>query len=311
MNRIAIIDLGTNTFNLLIVEGEADGSYKILHADKQPVKLGQGGITKKLIAEDAFERGIVAVKQYVGVAHDYQVNRIFAFGTSAVRGASNGQEFIKALSEKAGVEVEVVSGDREAEYIYYGVRQAIDLGDKTSLIMDIGGGSTEFILCNAHQIFWKGSYDLGVTRLLELFTPADPVTIEDVDQLEGYFDEVLEPLFKAVETYPTGTLVGSSGSFDSFAEMITWQMHQPSVLEGKTGYEFDLLEFSKLHQYLLISTLDQRLQMKGLIQMRADTIALAGIFVNYILQKLHLSRMRLSTYALKEGVVSLLLNGKL
>lgn len=311
MSRIAIIDLGTNTFNLLVVEGSEDASYKILHADKQPVKLGQGGITKKLIAPDAFERGVVAVKYYVGVAHEYKVDRIFAFGTSAVRGASNGLDFVNALKDETGVDVQVVSGDKEAEYIYYGVRQAINLAGDTSLIMDIGGGSTEFIICNADEIFWKGSFDLGVTRLLELFTPSDPVTIEDVDHLEIHFEDVLEPLFDAIKSYPSSILVGSSGSFDSFAEMIAWQMHNPRVLEGKTGYEFDLLEFSKLHQYLLLSTLDQRLQMKGLIQMRADTIALAAIFVNYILQKLHLNRMRLSTYALKEGVVSLLLNGKL
>ncbi len=311
MSRIAIIDLGTNTFNLLIVESGEGSSYQILYSDKLAVKLGQGGIDKKQIAPEPFQRGIDAIRQYLKVASKHGVERVFAFGTSAIRSAENGKDFTAAVKSETGVDVKVIDGNTEAHYIYYGVRQALNLGKETSLIMDIGGGSTEFILCNENEVFWKASFDLGVTRLMEKFTPEDPLSLDDVLQFEAYFEEVLKPLFEAVGQYPTDVLVGSSGSFDSFAEMIAWQMHNPRVLEGKTGYEFDLHEFYRLHQYLLVSTLEERLQMKGLIQMRADTIALAGVFVNYILQKLHINRMRLSTYALKEGVVSLLLSGQL
>lgn len=311
MSRLAIIDLGTNTFNLLIIERGAGVDYQIIFADKLAVKLGQGGIDAKIIAPEPFQRGIEAIKSYLKTANEHGAERVFAFGTSAIRSSSNGKDFVKAVKDQTGVEVRIIDGDTEAEYIYYGVQQALQLGQETSLIMDIGGGSTEFILCNESEIFWKQSFDLGVTRLMEMFKPEDPLSLDDVLRFEAYFDEQLAPLFTAVEEYPTNTLIGSSGSFDSFAEMIAWQMHNPRVLEGKTGYEFDLLEFFRLHQYLLVSTLQERLQMKGLIQMRADTIALAGVFVHYMLQKLHISRMRLSTYALKEGVVSLMLHGKL
>lgn len=311
MSRLAIIDLGTNTFNLLIVESGVNANYQILYSDKLAVKLGQGGIDKKLIAPGPFQRGIDAIKAYLKVAKENRVERVFAFGTSAIRSANNGKDFVNAVRNETGVDVKVINGDTEAHYIYYGVRQALKLGDETSLIMDIGGGSTEFILCNENEVFWKASFDLGVTRLMEKFEPEDPLSLEDILRFEAYFDVQLRPLFQAIKEHPTDILIGSSGSFDSFAEMIAWQMHNPMVLEGKTGYEFDLHEFYKLHQYLLVSTLEERLQMKGLIQMRADTIALAGVFVNYILQKLHINRMRLSTYALKEGVVSLLLSGEL
>lgn len=311
MSRLAIIDLGTNTFNLLIVESSENATYRILFSDKLAVKLGQGGIDKKQIAPEPFQRGVDAIKQCVKVANEHKAERVFAFGTSAIRSAANGKDFVKIVRTETGVDVKVIDGNTEAHYIYYGVKQALKLGTGTSLIMDIGGGSTEFILCNESEVFWKASFDLGVTRLMEKFNPGDPLSLDDVLKFEAYFNEQLKPLFQAVKEHPTDVLIGSSGSFDSFAEMIAWQMHNPLVLEGKTGYEFDLHEFYRLHQYLLVSTLQERLQMKGLIQMRADTIALAGVFVNYILQKLHINRMRLSTYALKEGVVSLLLNGEL
>src|ERR1700752_3836539 len=141
--RVAIVDLGTNTFSLLIVEVQAT-AYKILHHAKEAVKLGEGGITKSMIAPAAFQRGIHAMKYLNEEIKKEKADVVKAIATSAVREASNRNEFLTEIKKNTGISVDVISGDEEAELIYYGNRMAVDIADEPCLIMDVGGGSNEF-----------------------------------------------------------------------------------------------------------------------------------------------------------------------
>ncbi len=311
MEQLAIIDLGTNTFNLLIVQPKANQDYEIVFSDKVAVKLGEGGITKNFISPEPFQRGLDAIRQHLNTCAKYKVEKVFAFGTSAIRSALNGPSFTAAIKEQFDLEVSVISGETEAEYIYLGVNQALDFNTENSLIMDIGGGSTEFIICNKQEVLWKESFKLGVFRILETLNPSDPLTDDDITRLCEHTDQLLTPLYHALEQYPVRELIGSSGSFDSFAEMIAGHIDEFEILNGKTNYTFNLEEFEAQHQRLLPTTSEERYQIKGLVPMRVDTIVLASVFVMHLLRKLNLQQMRLSTYALKEGVVSLLLKGGL
>ena len=304
MARIAIIDLGTNTFNLLVAEIAPDHSYKIIYNTKIAVKLGEGGINTNIIAPNPFLRGVAAMQQHLKTANKFNTTKIFAFATSAVRSAKNGNEFVTEIKKQTGIEVNVISGEKEAELIYAGVRQALDIGTEKALVMDIGGGSTEFIICNNHQIFWKHSFDLGVSRMYEFFRHSEPITADEVVKVENYLREKLQPLFKAIEQHPLDTLIGSSGSFDTFAEMIFCRFYKDKTLDNKTSYEFKLEDFYKIHNLILKSNLDERYKMEGLIEMRVDMIVLASLFTNFILRELKLNNMHLSTYALKEGILS-------
>ena len=185
--RIAVIDLGTNTFNLFIAEINSDKSYTNLYQTKLSVKLGEGGIDKGFIAPVPFQRGIDTINIYKETISKYNVEKVFAYATSAIRTASNGKEFIDKVKEETGYEVEIISGDKEAELIYYGVRSAVVLTDSLSLIIDIGGGSTEFIIANKEKIYWKQSFLLGASRLLEKFKPSDPITDKELQQIINYF----------------------------------------------------------------------------------------------------------------------------
>jgi exopolyphosphatase / guanosine-5'-triphosphate,3'-diphosphate pyrophosphatase len=300
--NIAIIDLGTNTFNLLIGEINKDKSYTILYNNKLSVKLGES-INEGYISPASFRRGIEARGEFKKTSEDYSVSRIYAFATSAIRDAKNGLEFARIVKETVDIEVDVISGEQEAEFIYYGVREALDLGETKSIIMDIGGGSIEFIIANREKIFWKHSYNLGVARLIKKFQPSDPILPEEINQIEDYLDQELESLFVAVEKNPVDILVGSSGSFDTLAAMIAHQYYSPAILIGKMEYSFNLEHYFGIHQQLLKSTCEERFHTKGIIRMRADMIVLASIFVNFIIKKLKLKAMRLSTYSLKEGVL--------
>ena len=162
--RVAIIDLGTNTFNLLICD-KKDESDKIIFKNKISVKLGEGGIDKGIIADAPYQRGIKALEDHLNTIKKYEVDKHRAFATSAIRSTKNGSDFVREVFEKLALKIEVIDGDKEAELIYQGVKKAILFDLDYKLIMDIGGGSTEFIIANAKGVRWKKSYLLGVSRL--------------------------------------------------------------------------------------------------------------------------------------------------
>lgn len=308
MSNVAIIDLGTNTFNLLIVKIDSDKSYKTLFQSKVSVKLGEGGIIKAVIVDAAFKRGIDALKEHLISITKYEAHTVLAYATSAIREASNGIDFITQAKLETGIDVKIVSGDKEAELIYYGVRKAVKMSDKQSLIIDIGGGSTEFNIANKDCILWKQSFLLGAARLLEMFAPSDPITNEEIKAISDFLAQELQPLFKALKDFPVIELIGSSGSFDSLAEMIVNKFYSPQVLQDITEYTYNLPDCAAMYGILIKSTKKERTEMKGLVSMRVDMMVVSSILVHFILIRCDIHKMRLSTYSLKEGMLFELMN---
>jgi exopolyphosphatase/guanosine-5'-triphosphate,3'-diphosphate pyrophosphatase len=310
--RISVIDLGTNTFNLLIVEACDEQAYKIIYNNKLPVKLGKSGIDKKEIRPDAITRGLNAIDRHMQTIREYGSERTFAFATSAIRSARNGEQFVRMIQQRFNLEVEVINGDREAELIYYGVKQAVPLSNDKVLILDIGGGSVEFIIADRDNIYWKKSYPLGIARLLAKFRPSDPISIEEIEFISNYLEERLSDLFEEFRKHKITTMVGASGSFETITAMIR---EEESHFESETGVSpesmnIDLTDFENLYQRLVNSTLKERKQMKGLESMRLEMIVVATLIVKFILQKLKIHRLIQSNFALKEGVVYEVLNLK-
>jgi exopolyphosphatase/guanosine-5'-triphosphate,3'-diphosphate pyrophosphatase len=301
--KIAILDLGTNTFHLLIVDVNKNGSFKKIFKSKIVVKLGEGAIDRNMIAETPFNRGVYALKHYSEIICKYNPGKIVAYATSGIRSAKNGKKFVAEVKRETGLKIQVISGNKEAELIYYGVRSSIRMTEEKQLIMDIGGGSTEFIIANNKKIFWKKSFDIGASRLLERFKPSDPIRPSEIKKLERYLTKVLEPLNKAFNKYPVQSLIGSSGSFDTFAEMIGWKYYRKDVLKNVETYQFNIKEYFSLYKLLLKSTTAERMKMKGLVKMRVDMIVVAGICTSLILKKYELKQMLVSKSALKEGAL--------
>jgi exopolyphosphatase/guanosine-5'-triphosphate,3'-diphosphate pyrophosphatase len=297
----AILDFGTNTFNLLIAERKERG-FNILHTSKQPVKLGKGGIQASRITPDAFERGFVAIQNHMEIIAKFDVDEIRAFATSAIRNAVNGEQFTDEVYRRFGFRVRVIPGDREAELIYKGVRRAVSLSESNVMILDIGGGSNEFIICNSHGIIWKKSFELGMARVLELFNLSDPIAPEEIRALESYFREGLTPLLEEVDKTQPQILIGASGSFDTFYELISRQAGMEP--DHQHGREIPLEEYRKLHRILLASTAAERRIMPGMEPVRVEMIVAATIFVNFVIRACHIRHLHHSEFALKEGVIS-------
>jgi exopolyphosphatase/guanosine-5'-triphosphate,3'-diphosphate pyrophosphatase len=297
----AILDFGTNTFNLLIAERKARG-FTILLSSKQPVKLGRGGIQVNRITPDAIERGFVAIHNHMETIRNYEVDDIRAFATSAIRNAANGEEFIEEVYRRFGFRTRIIPGDREAELIYKGVRQAVSFGEHNDMILDIGGGSIEFIICNMHGIVWKQSFELGMARLLERYSLSDPITSEEIRALEDYFRQELAPLTEVVKKERPLALIGASGSFDTFHAMIMRRKGQEA--DNHFGREISLKDYYKLHKALIRSTKEERLAMPGMEPVRVEMIVAATIFVSFVLRSCGISNLHHSEFALKEGVIS-------
>ncbi|MCY7352691.1 MAG: phosphatase, partial [Cytophagaceae bacterium] len=212
----AIIDLGTNTFQLLIAE-PADGGFKTLHEESRAAKIGKGGISDGRIAEEAIERALTVLKHFRTLtdAHGVAPEHVRPTATSAVRNARNQAEFVQRVREATDFRVEIIDGAEEAGLIYEGVRLGTPLNNAVSLIMDIGGGSVEFILCNQARIFWKRSFEIGGQRLMDRFMGFDPIAPGQVGRLYEYLDEQLLPLTNAIHQYAATELIGSAGSFET------------------------------------------------------------------------------------------------
>ncbi len=300
----AVIDLGTNTFNLLLAERLPNDTFKKVFNTKIAVKLGEGTINSGYIADAPFQRGVNALKQFQQYLLDYNVEHTYAFATSAIRSASNGHEFVAQAKKVAGVTISVIDGNEEADLIYYGNRMAVKMNESISLIMDIGGGSTEFILGNEHTIFWKKSFLLGAARLLERFKLSDPITFDEIVDFNAYLRHELAPLFETTKHYKPTELIGSSGAFDSVVDVIAGEFSSEALSDLHTEYSIDLNQYAFISKKIKESTIKERFHITGLIDMRVDMIVISLLLIDFILKELHLKHMRVSTFSLKEGVIS-------
>jgi exopolyphosphatase/guanosine-5'-triphosphate,3'-diphosphate pyrophosphatase len=302
--KIAIIDMGTNTFHLLIAEADSLG-YHITYRERLAVKIGKDGINNGIITDQGLHRALLAMQSFRNTIDQQQVGRVYAFGTSALRNAANGKEVVARIKEITGIEATIISGDLEAEYICMGARAAMDISDK-SLIMDIGGGSVEFIISDNDRIYWKRSLEIGAQRLLEQFQNNDPIVPSEVKALDQYFDESLKPLFEALEKFNPHILIGSSGTFDTLSDIfcIAHDIHKaPEEIETPLS----LNGFYEIYEDLLHKDRAERMQIPGMIEMRVDMIVVASCLIRYVLAKHAFNRIRVSTYALKEGVLATLI----
>ncbi len=303
--RVAVIDLGTNTFHLLIAE-TAEKELKILYKTNVPVKLGEGRINDNIIIATAFERGINCLRDFSNTIAKYQGHKIRATATSAVRSAENGNDFVDAVKEQTGITIETISGDAEAALIYEGVKLSGAITD-LSLIMDIGGGSVEFILCDAEKLIWKKSYNIGAARLMQQFFKSDPINDGDKNAILFHIQNQLTDLFEICEKHQPKVLIGSAGAFETYAELVIRKNNLKTDINNTKIFEFNFDDYVEIAGKLLNSTHKERSEMPGIIPLRVDMIVIAALITNYVLGRAKINQLTLSTYDLKMGVLASLI----
>lgn len=307
MSNIAIIDMGTNTFHLLIARMSGN-SYTILHRGHEPVKIGMGGINEGIITESACQRAISAMKRFRDIIDKNDVARTLAFGTSAMRNARNGSTLAAEMTAVTGIPIRIISGDEEAQWIFEGIKAALKLGVEKNLIIDIGAGSVEFIIANQDGLTWKQSFEIGGQRLLEKFQHHDPITRDEIAALNKYFEETLQPLKTALRDQEPTVLIGSSGSFDTISEIYCIR-RGINVEPGAAETPLSIEGFYEIYQELISKNREQRMNMEGMIALRVDMIVVACCLIRFVLEQHSFKHIRVSTFSLKEGVLASLAAG--
>lgn len=299
--KVAVIDLGTNTFHLLIAS-VVDGKHEILHRERKAVKIGEKGINQGEITYEAWDRALTALNEFKTTIDQNGIDQVFATATSAIRNANNGQALVAEIKIQTSIEIEVISGMREAELIHLGASKALNFGNVKNLIMDIGGGSIEFIIADNSKAHWMQSFEVGGQRLVERFHRTDPISQTEIADLFNFFDKELQQLLQACTEHKPQTLVGCSGTFDTLSD-IYCEENTIQRDANSTEYPFSKDAFESIYNDLISKNRAQRLAIPGMIEMRVDMIVVACVLVDYIIKKLNLKTIRISGYALKEGIL--------
>lgn len=294
--KLGVIDLGTNTFHLLIIQPLDDGSFKEIYRKRIFVQLAEDGIAT--IGQAAFQRGLEAMAYFSTILKEHHVVHVRALGTAALRTASNGPDFVLQVQATTGISIERIPGDEEARLICEGVRLAVPIDHHPVLVMDIGGGSVEFIIANHETQFWAQSYPIGVAVLFNQFHKNDPITKQEVSEVRAFLKQTLQPLINALKNYPVKQLVGASGTFDVLEAIL---------VDEKTTPHFSSIpraNFQPVYQALLYSTLADRLSNPGIPDQRAKLIIVALLLIDFVLELADIDAIWVSAYAMKEGVLS-------
>lgn len=288
--RIAVVDIGTNTLLLLVVEPDGEGGLRRVRDEVRFGRLGKGLGASGRLADESIARSLEAVRDYRAIMDELGVERVAVVGTQALREASNARAFVDPAEEMFGAKVEVISGDREAELVTTSVvRSMPELAGERFAIADVGGGSTEIIICDAGAVTWFRSLPLGSVRHTERHLVGDPPTAEQATALVADLDAAL-----AEVPVPEGALlVGTAGTATTIAAMeLELAAYDPDRIDG-TRLPADAVD-RRLEQ-LLSLPVAERLQLPGLERERADVIA-AGVAIYARL----LRRMKAPTFAVSD-----------
>ncbi|HEY2901495.1 MAG TPA: Ppx/GppA phosphatase family protein [Polyangia bacterium] len=300
--RIAALDVGSNSFHLIVAEVEAGGRIQIRDRAKEMVRLGDATLRTGLIPPDVFQRGLGALKALRRIADRHQPDALIAVATSAVREAQNGGEFVRAVRDEIGIDIRVIRGDEEARLIYLGARSSLDLGKRRVALFDLGGGSIEVILADAQECYFTASLKLGVIRVSEEMPMADPPTPRQRMMLADRIRAALEAPIARLRAMGFDFVAFTSGTASALAGLL-------GTRNGEKGSERAVATLSRqaltdLEQKLSAMTVAQRASLPGLDSRRADTILAGAMILRTVQDLCDAEQAVLCDTALREGIVA-------
>lgn len=298
---LAGIDIGTLTCRLLIAELAPSGTLREVRSDRRILRLGQGVDRDRMLRGDAMARVAETLKEWCTLMEGYQLDASIAVATSAVRDAGNREEFVRLIHRQTGLEIQILSGEEEARRTILGIRSGLPAGVSDVLALDIGGGSTEFILDRPGQTPMMRSVDIGVVRLCERLLRHDPPTSEEIHQAREW---VRAETVAAVGemTLPVGlTFVGTAGTITSLAAMAQQlPTYEPARIHN---YRLARTVVEELESTLLARTKSERVGLPGLEANREEVIAAGAIILRTVMETVRIPSLLVSDLGLREGVL--------
>jgi exopolyphosphatase/guanosine-5'-triphosphate,3'-diphosphate pyrophosphatase len=299
--RLAGVDIGTLTCRLLIADLPIDQRLIEVWSERRILRLGEGVDQTKQLSVAAMDRVVQCLKEWREIINAFQVDAAVVVATSAVRDAANRDEFLDRVKREAGFEVELISGDEEARRTMLGIRSGLPSGVPNVLALDIGGGSTEFILDCSGQSPIVRSIDIGVVRLCERLLHHDPPTDGEVQQAREWVARETKAAVADMSNYQTATFVGTAGTVTSLAAMAQkLPTYDPARIHN---YQLQLGMIQDLEQTLLSCKKTDRADLPGLESGREEVIAAGVIIIRTVMETLGMGSCLVSDLGLREGVV--------
>jgi len=301
--NFAAADIGTNSFHLIIVKAGEDGSFTIIDREREVIRLGsQTGKELNHLSKEEIGKGVGVLKRFKKLADFYKAE-LHAVATSAVREANNSNEFLDSALSETGINIEVIDGKKEAEYIYKGARYSLQFRDKKLLCCDIGGGSTEYILGYNEKIIFSESIKIGAVRLSKKFFPDFILTGDRIRDCSKYIEEQIRIYTGTDHNEKFDIAVGTSGTILSVAQMINFRKTRMKR-ESLNGFLFTKTDLDDISAEILSrATPELRINIEGIEYKRADIIPAGILILNKSFELFNIKEMIVSEYALREGVV--------
>ncbi len=301
LKRVAAIDLGTNSFHAVIVDIFSDGSFYTVDKLKEMVLLAEKGVGNSLSA-DAMDRAVDALKKIKTLSEHQGAEQILAYATSAIREAKNGGELVQRVIDEVGIKITAIPGRVEAELIGLAVQHGIQMPQKPSLIMDIGGGSVEFILADKEKFYHLSSKKLGVARMTASFVDQDPISNKEIKNLQDHFHEKLADVAQAFAIHRGSILIGSSGTMENIGLMISHMQNRSPNL-SVNELKFTAKDFFVFYDKVIMMDFNERTKLVGLDEKRNNLLPAGLVLVHYVLKTFGIKEIKLSAQALREGII--------
>jgi exopolyphosphatase/guanosine-5'-triphosphate,3'-diphosphate pyrophosphatase len=299
--RIAALDLGSNSFHLVVAEVQP-GGFEPIVTEKEMLRLGEVVARHGHIPAAAADAAVASVRRFRQLAEAAGAVEVVACATSALRRAANGGEVVDRIEAEAQVAVEVISGLREAELIFRAIRAGVLLEPAPALGFDLGGGSVEITVGDAAGLRFAASENLGVGTLTAAFVTGDPLDRDDEQRLRTHLGDVLGPVAEAVAPFAPRLVVGSSGTLQDIARMSAARAKR-TLPRSLNQFTFTRDDFVPVRDAVLGSTAAERLRLDGLDARRVDLIGAGVLFLDVAMERFGFDEMTISEWALREGIL--------
>lgn len=299
--KIGTIDIGTNSMRLLVAIYE---NGKIIDRKKyvNTTRIGQGVDDKGYISKEAIDRNIQALKEFKAICEEEECKYIYCMGTSALRDSKNSSEFIELAKKETNINVEVITGQRESNLGFLGVLEGVeDNDDEEILVIDIGGGSTEFIVGDRQGVKFCKSENIGALRLTEKFLKTELVSDDELESTIKFINETIENTINTIKERNIKKLVGIGGTITSVSAIN--QKLEVYSMEKVHNSKICKKEVDEILQMLKNMTLKDKKTLNGLQPKRADIITAGVVILNIIMEKLELNQIVVSEYDNLEGLM--------
>jgi len=297
--RIAAIDVGSNSVHMIVCRIRPDLSFEVIDREKDMIRLGAASLGGRMLPAPAVAAAIQTLSKFRRLAESHGVEEIMASATSAVRESENGGDFIATVQREVGIRVRVISGTEEARLIHLAAAYAVGIGRRASVVIDVGGGSTEVTLGTAARVEQGRSFKLGALRLTDKFGRSDPLATKDERRLVRHIRRDAGAYLKQLAARGYYKAIGTSGTMLSLGALAAGKRSGDDLRNLRVRAR----DISRLRRRLTQLTLDERLQLPGLDPRRADLAPASAVLIDTLLTDLGADEITLCDFALREGLV--------